>query len=1138
MTSDTSPREEPCISVICRTLGRAQLTQALESVAAQRYRNIELLVVDAKGNGLPDWAAALAAANASVISQQQPLPRAEAANVGLEAASGDYLLFLDEDDWIAEDHIEKLLARLSANPDLIGAYSDTRKMQLDGEPTDEVFARDFDRTLFLRDNYIPIHALLFSRLVVDKGCRFDVQFEIFEDWDFWLQAIQYGDLARVEGISAFYREGGQSQTGGSKASDRYNLHTVSGAGRVRLFEKWLPAFSGEHFNAMLGALDSTIEDLSDSARQHAKRAHEQALLAQQQAALADEQRRHVSALSQQLSTAQNEADRAHAELRVALEKNDAANKQAIALSISLSALQRQVDWAQQALTRDLDRLEQPADEQAQLAREIANLRKHIRLLEVNLNAIYASTGWRLMGPARRLMRIARRLLGFSEAGKRGDTLAGAGPTSDQLSNKPGLPPSQQTDTPGSTALAPLSEPLQLHGTVDVAVTFDGNLYLRGWATANQPIERIVFVPSEGAEFSIERSQQRRDIAKAFPANEDAEYSGFTAFVRSTAKAAEIRFYVAGDLARAIAINPVEASSVSELFSAGEFVSLDLQTQYEIYRREEQRRDSNHQSLIPSFKQSPLISIIVPVFNVEPHWLDACVESVLAQSYPNWQLCLHDDKSTKDETLQCLRKWEQHDDRIMVSYGQVNQHISGASNAALAIAQGQYIGLMDNDDELHPLALEFVVAAINKRPEGDYFYTDEDKLDEQGNHCQPHFKPDWSPTLLQSMMYVSHFAVIRRACIDEVGGFRMGYEGSQDFDLTLRIAEITDRFVHIPKILYHWRIIPGSASGTTDAKSYAYEAGVKALTDHVRKDFPDAQVSMTEFPGFYQVRRPVQSGKQPRVTVVMPFHNKAEMTIRCLRSILISSYDNLDVLVISNNSDKQSLDAVQAEVDQYSRARLLVHDVPFNWSAINNFGASQSDSEYLLFMNNDMEAINADWLERMLDIGCKSDIGVTGAKLLYEDTTVQHAGIVIGLGGVAGHAFKHMEADSPGYFGYPVVAREVSAVTGACMLVRRTAFDSVAGFDEGLAVSYNDVDICLRLKQAGYATAITPFAQLYHFESKTRPATPEDMSPSEREQFEQESAKIRERYPAYYENGDPYYNPNLTLLAEDYSLRID
>jgi GT2 family glycosyltransferase len=508
----------------------------------------------------------------------------------------------------------------------------------------------------------------------------------------------------------------------------------------------------------------------------------------------------------------------------------------------------------------------------------------------------------------------------------------------------------------------------------------------------------------------------------------------------------------------------------------------------------------------------LISIIVPVFNVEKKWLDACIESVLAQSYSNWELCLHDDASTSSETIDCLGYWASKDKRVKVQYGKKNQHISGASNDALKIAKGEFIGLMDNDDELHKDALWYVIDALNKDRSIDYIYTDEDKIDEKGEFCQPHFKPDWSPELLESMMYVGHFGVIRRSIIDAIGGFRLGVEGSQDFDLTLRVSQITQKFTHIPRILYHWRIIPGSVSGGGDAKSYAYSAAVKALTDHVSHEPQPAKVSTTEHLGLYRIQR--ESGN-PSVTIIMPFHNKAEMTIECLESIALSSYKDFKILLISNNSSASEFEKVAQFASRHKTIDLQKLDIPFNWSAINNWGIGECSSEYVLLLNNDMTVISEDWIESLLDCGIKEGIGAVGAKLLYEDDTVQHAGIIMQLGGIAGHAFKHSDGRSPGYFGYATVVRNCSAVTGACMLVRRSVALEIGGFNEDLGVAYNDVDFCLRLREANYKVLCTPFAKLYHLESKTRPKYLDDMDSKQLTEFETESAYIRKRHAAYF-----------------------
>jgi GT2 family glycosyltransferase len=751
--------------------------------------------------------------------------------------------------------------------------------------------------------------------------------------------------------------------------------------------------------------------------------------------------------------------------------------------------------------------------------QLENSVNHAAALDTALRSILGSTSWRIMGPYRRVGRLLKRFLGFGQI----DTRT-TGPSLVQ--------PIAQDDSISSEAETVYTHPLSFY--VDKAITFDNCIYITGWATKAPGIESIR-LKTHNSSTSVSYGTLREDIQQAFPLVPDSDQSGFLAFAKFDCVGKTYLEFT--DSKGVVSRKPVvleQFADASSLIESGEFISLSPDAQYAIFRALQQIKGLESIDSNKSFEYTPLVSIIVPVFNVEKRWLDACVESVLHQSYPNWELCLHDDASTEKETLDCLRHWQHQDSRIKVQYGDNNQHISGASNSALKIAMGEFIGLMDNDDELHVDALWHVIDTLNGDRDLDYIYTDEDKINPEGEFCEPHFKPDWSPELLESMMYVGHFGVIRRSVIDAVGGFRLGVEGSQDYDLTLRISQHTQRFAHIPRVLYHWRIIPGSVAGGGDAKSYAYTAAIKALTDYADKQPEPSKVTETELCGRYRIQR---QSNNPSITIILPFHNKAEMTIDCLRSIGKSTYTNFKVLLISNNSEPAEYQKVADFSASFEYIELHQLNIPFNWSAINNWGVAQSTSEFVLFLNNDMTVINADWIEALMDCAVKEGVGAVGAKLLFEDNTIQHAGVVMGLGGIASHAFKYIDGDAPGYFGYAAVVRNCSAVTGACMLVRRSVVNQIEGFNEDLKVAYNDVDFCLRLREAKLKVLITPFAKLYHLESKTRPKFLDDMNSAQLAQFESESAYIRERHAQYFSEGDPYYNKALSLRVENYSLRV-
>ena len=524
--------------------------------------------------------------------------------------------------------------------------------------------------------------------------------------------------------------------------------------------------------------------------------------------------------------------------------------------------------------------------------------------------------------------------------------------------------------------------------------------------------------------------------------------------------------------------------------------------------------------IAGFVFRPTVSVITPVYNPEIRWLRKCIESVRAQSYREWQLCLCDDASTNPEVRRVLEEYAGADRRIRLHRSPKNQGISLASNAAMALAEGEYIALLDHDDEIAPDALYWAVKLLQQHRDADIIYSDEDKLEPDGSRSEPFFKPDWSPEYLQSCMYTGHLTFYRRSLVERVGGFRAGFEGSQDHDLMLRASEHTNAIHHIPKILYHWRKAEGSAAGTSDAKPYAFAAAKRALADFGAKRRPGAEVVEGAWKGQFRVRYPVKEDE--KISVIIPTRDKLPVLRACLNSIAgKTSYRNYEILIVNNNSR-------EAETLQYLESaphRVLQFSEEFNFSRINNFAVRHASGKYLLFLNNDTEVISPEWMTSMLEWAQQPEIGAVGAKLIYPNQTIQHVGVVLGLGGVAGHPLTGEPKDTARYFGVGQMTRNWAAVTAACMMVRREAFEAIGGFDEELKVAFNDVDLCLQLLRRGLHNLVTPYAQLYHRESASRGYT---LDPKE-------VGYMKSKWGALLEN-DPYYNPNLTLQAGDFGLR--
>lgn len=541
--------------------------------------------------------------------------------------------------------------------------------------------------------------------------------------------------------------------------------------------------------------------------------------------------------------------------------------------------------------------------------------------------------------------------------------------------------------------------------------------------------------------------------------------------------------------------------------------------------------------IATFHYQPKISIAMPVYNVEEKWLRLCIDSILNQVYTNWELCMADDASTDPNVKKILTEYQQLDERIRVVFREQNGHISEATNSALAIATGEFVALLDNDDELAINAFYEVVKVLNENPELDLIYSDEDKIDMDGNRSDPAFKPDWSPDLLLGTNYISHLGVYRRSILEEIGGFRKGYEGSQDYDLVLRFTEKTtkERITHIPKVLYYWRMLPTSTAVDQGSKGYAFEAGLRAVQDALVRRGINGHATHGAANGLYDVYYDIESEKL--VSIIIPTKNGYKDVQRCVSSIIEkTTYQNYEIIMADNGSTDPKMHELYAEFEQQLPGRFFVEsiDIPFNFSTINNRAAKKAHGEYLLFLNNDTEVITENWLTLMVSFAQQERIGCVGAKLLYPNNTVQHAGVILGLGGVAGHGHYGYPHGDLGYFGRLAINVNYSAVTAACLLMKKADFDAVGGFEEAFTIAFNDVDLCLKVQALGRDNVWLHEAELYHFESQTRGY---DDKGKKKKRFEQEKVMMEEKWGPLIEN-DPFYNPNLTRDIPNFSLRID
>ena len=536
----------------------------------------------------------------------------------------------------------------------------------------------------------------------------------------------------------------------------------------------------------------------------------------------------------------------------------------------------------------------------------------------------------------------------------------------------------------------------------------------------------------------------------------------------------------------------------------------------------------------AFAQKPLISIVIPLYCTPLPYLKELLESVRRQSYENWQLCLADG-SPDDKAKEFIEKHYGREKRIVYRKLEENGGISVNTNEAVALATGEYLMLCDHDDTLEPDALYEIVKAINDTG-ADVLYTDEDKVSMDGQHYfDPNFKPDFNLFRLRENNYICHIFVVKKSLTDETGLLRSEFDGAQDFDFILRCCEKAQKITHIPKVLYHWRCHMDSTAADPSSKAYAYEAGRKAVREHYQRLGIDAKVEMTERPGWYRSHVKVQGN--PLISVIIPNKDHTDDLELCLFSMTRkSTYRNYEILIVENNSEKEeTFEYYKKLPDRYPKARVLTWEKEFNYSAINNFAAKEAKGEYLLFLNNDVEILTPDWMEEMLQNCQQEDVAAVGAKLYSPDDTIQHAGVVLGLGGIAGHIMCRASREDPGYFGRMISVQEISAVTAACMMVKKSDFDAVGGLDETFQVAFNDIDLCMKFRAAGKKIIFTPYAELYHYESKSRGL--ED-TPEKQFRFDKEVKRFQEKWAQQLEMGDPYYSPNLSVTEGDCSLRED
>lgn len=673
--------------------------------------------------------------------------------------------------------------------------------------------------------------------------------------------------------------------------------------------------------------------------------------------------------------------------------------------------------------------------------------------------------------------------------------------------------------------------------IDEKVLNSEQLKIRGWSISQYNIDRIELHIDGILVQSQLIKDKRPDVTLAFPDEKYNKNTGFVLYYNYLQEDRDLnsanivaRFIDHLNFSIDVQLNIHEFTTKSGDIDYEDF---DFETNYDCYlQKEKEYINLVEENLnIQSFQYKPLISLIIPTYNVDAKWLQETLNSVHNQLYTNWEICIYDDGSSKMSTLEYLDQLlNTSDPKIKITLGANNRGIALASNQAIDMASGDYIALLDHDDMLPPIALYEIVKCLNDH-EADFIYTDEDKIDENSNRSSPHFKSDFNLFLLRCQNYICHFSVIKKSIGDQVGWFREGYDGAQDHDLFLRISDITHDFHHIDRVLYHWRTLPTSTSLNINAKTSVTSSGEKAVRDHLNRNSLNAIVKEGKWFGAYDIYYFTKS--LPSVTIVIPFRDKKDLLQNCVSSILDkTTYKNYRILLVSNNSTSQELfDYLHYLTDHYEFIDYIEHNIDFNFSALMNHAISLLSSDHVLLLNNDIEVISSRWLSQMVGILEQKNVAAVGAKLLYPDLTIQHAGVITGIGGVAGHSHKYMLYDDNGYFLRPHLDQNLSACTGACILIKTHLYKQINGMNENeLKVAFNDVDLCLRLLQLGYDIIYSAKSILIHYESKSRGY---DDTIDTRLRFNSEVQYMKSTFKDL--PYDRFYNRNLTLTNENFSL---
>ncbi|MDX1491940.1 MAG: glycosyltransferase [Pseudohongiellaceae bacterium] len=991
-------------------MNRPELVEALKSIEAQRYGSLEIVLVDASGEGLSVHRDLQLSSPLNEVTGKGQLNRPAAANVALNHAKGEYCLFLDEDDWIAPDHIGNLVAVLQNNPELGVAYSSTQKAAIDGSLLEGTFRQDFDAAVLRRDNFIPIHSALFRRELVECGCRFDESLDIFEDWDFWLQISQHAGFFHLDEMTAFYRDGGESNTATKDSGSRFKAGNPISAGRALLFKKWFKVWSGQQINESFGSLDKEAE----------------------------------------IDTLQQTAKSLNDELVAVYEQNKKLNTELEELTQDNEAQKAQLLKTQQRLQRKIAELE--------------SSKAHIVQLNEHIQLIYSSLSWRITRPVRGLKQLLIK--------------AGARKFKEKLN-------ARKLGKERREGVAASGVKISLDSPSPERLAFSEQITVQGWCLASSGISNIELFIDGDVKATFSTGITRPDIADEFPHVADAITSGFYQEV-------SLEDIPVGE--HELIIRACDNDGSCEELNR----NIIVQEKADLYNAWYWQNTPEAAEVV---KQIPHISLVKKTRKFHIIFLSEGGDSTLLAASLN----SIEEQSWNDLELHIVGETAKR-------FSALKTHASAQEAIECIEEEQSWLLFMRGGELLAPNALLEFSKAIE---EGDELvYCDHDQYTSDDRHLNPVFTPQWSPEHLYANNYIGNVYAVRRDVLKS-DDMPQADSGNWRYSVLLRLSEHIDEPRRIAKVLW--------SEPVCDDVAKARASEYQSVSAWLQESHPNAELEESEY-GLRHIKWPLQS--EPKVSIIIPTMGNLKLIKPCIESLQAKTqYSNYEIVILDNGRGKYPEGIAYLQDKQL---KIIECNYPFNWAKLNNEGARHASGQVYLFLNDDVEIIEGDWLEEMLRLAIKPSTATVGARLFYPNGAMQHAGVMlVAHGGGALHQFHKRMPSKRIYRALHATTREVSASTGACLMVTKQKFEEVEGFDEELAVVGNDVDLCMRLSLKSYRNIWTPNASLIHHESISRKSS----VPKEDEEA------MWSRWGEYFSSGDKYYNPNLSSIEGDYSLDV-